>query len=182
MFKAQAKLNAVVLWIQSHLNTDQFGLMTNFPKKVFTVEDYKQSLDALNLVPSAVVIVTPFEKWDNLKKYEGTKNDDESRKVEEKRRQEEVEKQFKKTEEERLALERVRVQIEDDKAARRQKWPKYVFKQSHSIDCLIHCFLSGSLYQNSDQPSGNQLLQNQPQAILPLANRNQNRTHDKKFE
>lgn len=101
--------------------------MTNFPKKVFTDEDYKQSLDALRLVPSAVLIVTPYEKWDNLKVYHGEKNDDKIQKAEEKKRKEEVEKQFQKMEEERLALERVRTQIKDDKAARRERWPKYVY-------------------------------------------------------
>lgn len=98
--------------------------MTSFPKKVFTDEDYDQSLDVLNLVPSAALIVTPIEKWDNLKVYKGIKSDDESRKAEEKRRQEEIEKQLKKKEEENLALERVRAQIEDDKAARRLRWPE----------------------------------------------------------
>ena len=33
-------------------------LMTNFPKKVFTPEDYENSLDNLGLVPSAVLMMT----------------------------------------------------------------------------------------------------------------------------
>jgi hypothetical protein len=31
--------------------------MTNFPKKVFTEEDYEKPLDMLGLVPAAAVIV-----------------------------------------------------------------------------------------------------------------------------
>lgn len=147
VFNSRDKLNAVVSWIQLHINTKEFGIMTNFPKKVFSDEDYKQSLDALHLVPSAVLIVTQLEKWDNLKVYYGEQADDERKKVEEKRRKEEVEKQFLKMEEERLALERVRTQIEDDKAARRQRWPKYAyyFMHSHSV-LFINSYSVFSVY------------------------------------
>jgi len=131
-FNTKEKLNAVLFWIQSHISSEEFGLMTNFPKKVFTAKDYEQSLDALNLVPSAVVIVAQLEKWDNLKVYHGIENDDEIRKAEERRRLEELQKQLMKKEEERMALERVRAQIEEDKAARRLRWP--------------------NLYRNTDQP------------------------------
>lgn len=132
-FNSNDKLNDILLWIQSHIPTEQFGLMTNFPKKVFSAEDYKQSLATLNLVPSAVVIVTQPDKWNELKEYRGISNDDENRKIEERRRKEEADKQLKKIEEERLALERVRTQIEDDKAARRQRWPTYVFLLKFTI-------------------------------------------------
>lgn len=123
-FNAQEKLMAVRVWIESTIKTDKFGLMTSFPKKVFTDEDYDLSLEILNLVPSGVVIVTQLEKWCNLKVYDGKEKNDEIRKIEEKRRKEEVEKQLKERDDERKALERVRAQIEDDKAARRQRWPR----------------------------------------------------------
>ncbi len=113
-------------WIRSHHPTEQFGLMTNHPRKVFTGEDYTQCLIALKLFPSAVVIVIQQDKWDAMEEYRGATNSDENRKIEEKRRKEEIEKRFKEMEEERSALERVRLQIEDDKAARRQRWPRYV--------------------------------------------------------
>ncbi|XP_060860003.1 UBX domain-containing protein 1-A-like [Metopolophium dirhodum] len=35
-----------------------FGLMTRFPRKVFTCDDYEKSLDQLGLVPSAVLTLT----------------------------------------------------------------------------------------------------------------------------
>lgn len=35
-----------------------FRLQTNFPRKVFTEEDYEKPLDVLGLVPSAVLMVT----------------------------------------------------------------------------------------------------------------------------
>lgn len=124
VFNTQEKFNAVLIWIKSHISIEQFGLMTNFPKKIFTGEDYKLSLHELDLVPSATIFVTQPEQWDNLKVHEGVKTEDESRKVEEKRRKEEIEKRNKEMDEERVALERVRNQIEDDKAARRQRWPK----------------------------------------------------------
>ncbi|XP_037032424.1 UBX domain-containing protein 1-A-like isoform X2 [Bradysia coprophila] len=135
-FNASDRLNDVLLWTRSVV-AEEFRLMTNFPKKIFTSEEYAKSLDELNLVPSAVLITTQVEKWCDLQQYRDTKNDDENRRVEEKRRKEEIEKRLKEVEEERLALERVRRQIEDDKARRRQRWP--------------------DLYQNAGQPSGNQL-------------------------
>lgn len=82
-------------------------------------------------------------------------------------------------EEERLALERVRCQIDDDKAARRQRWPQYVcffpyYCVLFSLQILL-IFIICSLYAN--QPSGNQLVQNQPKALLARA-----RSDRKKFE
>ena len=35
--------------------------MTNFPKKVFTDEDYSNSLENLGLVPSAVIMMSEEE-------------------------------------------------------------------------------------------------------------------------
>ncbi|RZF44503.1 hypothetical protein LSTR_LSTR002276 [Laodelphax striatellus] len=60
-FGSKEQLAAVRLFI--HLNrkdgnTREFSLMTNFPKKVFTEEDYDKPLDVLGLVPSAVLILT----------------------------------------------------------------------------------------------------------------------------
>ncbi|KAG4067186.1 hypothetical protein HA402_000177 [Bradysia odoriphaga] len=122
-FKASDRLNDVLLWARSVITTEEFRLMTNFPKKIFTSEEYAKTLDELNLVPSAVLIATQVEKWCDLQEYRDTKNDDEKRRVEEKRRKEEIEKRLKEVEEEQLALARVRGQIEDDKARRRQRWP-----------------------------------------------------------
>lgn len=83
VFNATDKLYDVLLWIQLHTATEQFDLMTNFPKKVYTEDDYEQSLDELHLVPSAVVIVTEPDKWNNLKEYRGITTEDENRQVEE---------------------------------------------------------------------------------------------------
>lgn len=134
--------------------------MTNFPKKVFTVDEYAQTLDELNLVPSAVLIATQPEKWCDLKEYRETKDYEEKRRVEEAKRKKEVDKQLKEKEEESTALARVRRQIEDDKAARRRRWPKYVSCVQYSCDSsFINQSLLPicSLYNNSGQPLGNQL-------------------------
>lgn len=59
-FEAKEQLAAIRLFIQ--LKTGEtatpFGLMTNFPKKVFSDQDYEKPLEELGLVPSAVLIVT----------------------------------------------------------------------------------------------------------------------------
>lgn len=59
-FKAKEPLSAVRLYVD--MNRKDGGanakLMTNFPKKVFADEDYETPLEALGLVPSAVVIVS----------------------------------------------------------------------------------------------------------------------------
>ncbi|ETN60943.1 hypothetical protein AND_007421 [Anopheles darlingi] len=59
-FQASEQLAAVRLFVQLKLGAidTPFGLMTNFPKKVFTVEEYDMPLDKLGLVPNAVLIVT----------------------------------------------------------------------------------------------------------------------------
>lgn len=59
-FGAQEELAAVRLFVELN-RTDgdlPFTLMTNFPRKVFTDEDYGKPLSALGLVPSAVIILT----------------------------------------------------------------------------------------------------------------------------
>lgn len=59
-FGANEELAAVRLYVELN-RTDgdlPFTLMTNFPKKVFTEEDYSKPLSTLGLVPSAVVILT----------------------------------------------------------------------------------------------------------------------------
>ncbi|XP_046388786.1 UBX domain-containing protein 1-B [Ischnura elegans] len=59
-FGAKEQLSAVRLYVEMN-RTDlngPFSLMTPFPRKVFTDEDYEKPLDILGLVPSAVVIVT----------------------------------------------------------------------------------------------------------------------------
>uniref|UniRef100_A0A2M4AL81 Putative ubiquitin regulatory protein n=1 Tax=Anopheles triannulatus TaxID=58253 RepID=A0A2M4AL81_9DIPT len=59
-FQASEQLAAVRLFVQLKLGAidTPFGLMTNFPKKVFTAEEYDMPLDKLGLVPNAVLIVT----------------------------------------------------------------------------------------------------------------------------
>ncbi|XP_053675263.1 UBX domain-containing protein 1 [Anopheles nili] len=59
-FQAGEQLAAVRLFVQLKMETVNatFGLMTNFPKKVFTPEEYDMPLDKLGLVPNAVLIVT----------------------------------------------------------------------------------------------------------------------------
>lgn len=61
-FGAKEQLAAVRLYLQMNAQefaqSDQFKLMTTFPKKIFTVDDYDKPLDLLGLVPSAVIIVS----------------------------------------------------------------------------------------------------------------------------
>ncbi|XP_035721324.1 UBX domain-containing protein 1-like [Vespa mandarinia] len=58
-FGSKEQLSAVRLFVEMNRTDDSgpFNLMTNFPKKVFTEEDYDVPLDVLGLVPSAVIIV-----------------------------------------------------------------------------------------------------------------------------
>ena len=54
-------LAAVRLYVQMNRTdglSDDFKFQTNFPRKVFTLEDNEKPLDILGLVPSAVLIVT----------------------------------------------------------------------------------------------------------------------------
>lgn len=58
-FGSNEQLSAVRLFVEMN-RTDAsgpFNLMTSFPKKIFTEDDYDTPLDVLGLVPSAVVIV-----------------------------------------------------------------------------------------------------------------------------
>lgn len=58
-FDVKEQLAAVRLFIRLKLANDlPFALMTTFPRKLFTEEDYEKPLEALGLVPSAVLIVT----------------------------------------------------------------------------------------------------------------------------
>lgn len=58
-FNVKEQLSAVRVFIQMKTENDEpFGLMTTFPRKVFTAEDYDKPLDILGLVPSAVLIMT----------------------------------------------------------------------------------------------------------------------------
>ncbi|XP_076174586.1 UBX domain-containing protein 1 [Ptiloglossa arizonensis] len=58
-FGHKEQLSAVVLFIEMNRTDDSapFSLMTNFPKKIFTEDDYDTPLDVLGLVPSSVLIV-----------------------------------------------------------------------------------------------------------------------------
>lgn len=62
-FGSKEQLSAVRLFIEMNRTdgTGPFRLMTSFPRKVFTDEDYDTPLDVLGLVPSAVVIVQKVE-------------------------------------------------------------------------------------------------------------------------
>ncbi|XP_049868434.1 UBX domain-containing protein 1-B [Pectinophora gossypiella] len=61
-FGAKEQLAAVRLYLQLHsqefAQQDNFKMMTTFPKKIFTSEDYEKPLELLGLVPSAVIIVS----------------------------------------------------------------------------------------------------------------------------
>ncbi|XP_013149199.1 PREDICTED: UBX domain-containing protein 1 [Papilio polytes] len=61
-FSAKEQLAAVRLYLQMNsqefAQQENFKLMTTFPKKIFTVDDYDKPLDLLGLVPSAVIIVS----------------------------------------------------------------------------------------------------------------------------
>lgn len=57
-FDVKEQLAAVRLFVQLKQGNDlPFGMMTTFPRKVFTEEDYDEPLEVLGLVPSAVVTV-----------------------------------------------------------------------------------------------------------------------------
>nr|CAD7590096.1 unnamed protein product [Timema genevievae] len=59
-FGSKEQLSAVRLFVEMNRTdgNDQFSLMTSFPKKIFSEEDYDKPLEVLGLVPSAVVIVS----------------------------------------------------------------------------------------------------------------------------
>ncbi|UYV64705.1 UBXN1 [Cordylochernes scorpioides] len=58
-FSPQEELAAVRLYVQLHRTdgSESFGLMTTYPRRVFTDEDMNTPLQALGLVPSAVIFV-----------------------------------------------------------------------------------------------------------------------------
>jgi len=58
-FKSKESLSAVRVFVQMNrpsTDTTSVKLMTTFPRKVFSEEDYEKPLDVLGLCPSAVVI------------------------------------------------------------------------------------------------------------------------------
>lgn len=58
-FEVKESLAAIRLFVQlKQGNATPFNLMTTFPRRVFTEEDYDKPLYLLGLVPSAVLIVT----------------------------------------------------------------------------------------------------------------------------
>jgi len=58
-FGVKEQLSAIRTFIQvKQGDMLPFDLMTSFPRKVFTEDDYEKPLDVLGLVPSAVIIVT----------------------------------------------------------------------------------------------------------------------------
>lgn len=58
-FNVNEELSAVRLFVQMKSDTKlPFGLMTPYPKKVFTENNFGETLQNLDLVPSAVLIVT----------------------------------------------------------------------------------------------------------------------------
>ncbi|XP_034952379.1 UBX domain-containing protein 1-B [Chelonus insularis] len=58
-FGVKEQLSAVRLFVEMNRTDppEPFDLLTTFPRKVFTADDYDTPLDVLGLVPSAVVIV-----------------------------------------------------------------------------------------------------------------------------
>lgn len=58
-FEVKESLAAIRLFVQlKQGSATPFNLMTTFPRRVFTEEDYDKPLYLLGLVPSAVLIVT----------------------------------------------------------------------------------------------------------------------------
>lgn len=58
-FEVKESLAAIRLFVQLKQGASTpFNLMTTFPRRVFTEEDYDKPLYSLGLVPSAVLIVT----------------------------------------------------------------------------------------------------------------------------
>merc|ERR1712126_612363 len=60
-FGVKEQLAAVRLYVQMNRTDGETGpvkLMTSFPRKVFSDEDYENTLENLGLVPSAVIMVT----------------------------------------------------------------------------------------------------------------------------
>ncbi|XP_050525096.1 UBX domain-containing protein 1-A-like isoform X2 [Daktulosphaira vitifoliae] len=59
-FNIKEMLAAVRVYVELNRTDGEapFSLMTSFPRKVFTNEDYEKPLDQLGLVPSAVLILT----------------------------------------------------------------------------------------------------------------------------
>merc|ERR1712080_25786 len=60
-FGVKEQLAAVRLYVQMNRTDGETGpvkLMTSFPRKVFSDEDYDNTLENLGLVPSAVIMVT----------------------------------------------------------------------------------------------------------------------------
>ena len=60
-FNSKEPLSAVRLYVDMNRKDGVAGpakLMTTFPKKIFSEQDYETPLESLGLVPSAVVIVT----------------------------------------------------------------------------------------------------------------------------
>lgn len=61
-FDKNEQLAAVRLFVQLKLGLDAgistFGMMMTFPRKVFVDEDYEKTLEELNLIPSATLMIT----------------------------------------------------------------------------------------------------------------------------
>lgn len=61
-FDKNEQLAAVRLYVQLKQGDEAgiatFGMMTNFPRKVFGEEDFEMTLEQLGLVPSATIMVT----------------------------------------------------------------------------------------------------------------------------
>lgn len=61
-FKKQEQLSAVRLFVQLKQGDTPgvfpFSMMTTFPRKVFSDEDYDKTLEELQLIPSATIMVT----------------------------------------------------------------------------------------------------------------------------
>lgn len=64
-FDKNETLAAVRLFVQLKMRESTpeiLSLMTTFPRKLFTTEDYEATLESLKLVPSATIMVTKHKQ------------------------------------------------------------------------------------------------------------------------
>lgn len=120
-FNISEHLSSVRLWVQSKLTHQPVSFITNFPSKVFTEVDYEKTLEVLNLVPSAMLIVPQAPEKTQVIISEKDTNEV-KRSCEEIETKKFIEERKRELEEERLARQRVLAIIEDDKAARKLRY------------------------------------------------------------
>jgi len=136
-FDGSDTLNAVDRYIRANggpgLLPGRYQLMTNMPTRIFTDEDEKKTLDELGLTPSAVVIVTLRDpkggdagsQWFQTSVPTQLKADT-LKEIEDQKRKEAYQKKMKELEkakaEQEKHLEKLKQQIDGDKAERKHKF------------------------------------------------------------